>query len=148
MVLIQSRDKAYPVAAASLQSRSPLQHIAVYYITIILHYKYMNNYTYKYTYKYIIYIQMQIQMHMQIHYSLMRLVLPNTEELISRPFMGLYKIRLLLRDRMRTKNLRFFWHCFSSNFVYNFNKTPWFPLMWMVRFVTFVHKDFFPDKYL
>ena len=21
------------------------------------------------------------------------------------------------------------------------NKTPWFPLMWMVRFVTFVHKD-------
>ena len=98
MVLIQSRDKAYPVAAASLQSRSPLQHIAVYYITIILHYKYMNNYTYKYTYKYIIYIQMQIQMHMQIHYSLMRLVLPNTEELISRPFRGLYKIRLLLRD--------------------------------------------------
>ena len=32
------------------------------------------------------------------------------------------------------------WHCSSSNFVYNFNKTPWFPLMWMVRFVTFVHK--------
>ena len=32
-------------------------------------------------------------------------------------------------------------HCSSSNFVYNFNKTPWFPLMWMVRFVTFVHKD-------
>ena len=31
------------------------------------------------------------------------------------------------------------WHCCSSNFVYNFNKTPWFPLMWMVRFVTFVH---------
>ena len=22
---------------------------------------------------------------------------------------------------------------------------PWFPLMWMVRFVTFVHKDLFPD---
>ena len=40
------------------------------------------------------------------------------------------------------------WHCFSSNFVYNFNKPPWFPLMWMVRFVTFVHKDLFPDKYL
>ena len=33
------------------------------------------------------------------------------------------------------------WHCCSSNFVYNFSKTPWFPLMWMVRFVTFVHKD-------
>ena len=32
------------------------------------------------------------------------------------------------------------WNCFSSNFVYNFNKTPWFPLMWMIRFVTFVHK--------
>ena len=40
--------------------------------------------------------------------------------------------------------------CFSLmlTFVYNFNKTPWFPLMWMVRFVTFVHKDLFPDKYL
>ena len=32
------------------------------------------------------------------------------------------------------------WHCSSSNFVYNFNKPPWFPLMWMVRLVTFVHK--------
>ena len=42
--------------------------------------------------------------------------------------------------------LDFSWHCFSSNFVYNFNKTPWFPLMWMVRFVTFVHKDLFPAK--
>ena len=41
--------------------------------------------------------------------------------------------------------LDFIWHCFSSNFVYNFNKTPLFPLMWMVRFVTFVHKDLFPD---
>ena len=39
-------------------------------------------------------------------YSLVRLVWQNTEELISRPFTGLYKIRLLLRDRMRTKNLR------------------------------------------
>ena len=35
------------------------------------------------------------------------------------------------------------WHCSSTNFVYNFNKTPWFPLMWMVRFVTFVHKYIF-----
>ena len=24
------------------------------------------------------------------------------------------------------------WRCSSSNFVYNFNKTLWFPLMWMV----------------
>ena len=39
-------------------------------------------------------------------YSPVGLVWPNTEELISRPFSGLYKIRLLLRDRMRTKNLR------------------------------------------
>ena len=35
-------------------------------------------------------------------YSLVRLVRPNTEELISRPFMGLLKIRWLLQDRMRT----------------------------------------------
>ena len=35
-------------------------------------------------------------------YSLVRLVRPNTEELISRPFLGLLKIRWLLQDRMRT----------------------------------------------
>ena len=39
-------------------------------------------------------------------YSLVRLVLPNTEMLISRPFTGLCKIWLLLRDRVRTKNFR------------------------------------------
>ena len=39
-------------------------------------------------------------------FSLVHLVWQNTEELISWPFAGLYKIRLLLRDRMRTKNLR------------------------------------------
>ena len=39
------------------------------------------------------------------------------------------------------RTLEISWHCFSSNFVYNFNKTPWFPLMWKVRFVTFVHKQ-------
>ena len=33
---------------------------------------------------------------------LVRLVVPNTEELISRPFMALLKIRWLLQDRMRT----------------------------------------------
>ena len=41
-----------------------------------------------------------------LKYSLVRLVWQNTEELISRPFADLYKIRLLLRDLMRTKNLR------------------------------------------
>ena len=37
--------------------------------------------------------------------------------------------------------------CFVSHahFVYNFNKAPWFLLRWMVRFLTFVHKDLFPD---
>ena len=41
-------------------------------------------------------------------YSLVRLVLPNTEELISRPFTGLYKIRLLLQDCLTSRYLRFF----------------------------------------
>ena len=41
-----------------------------------------------------------------ILYSLVGLVWPNTEELISRPFTGLYKIRLLLQGRMRTKKFR------------------------------------------
>ena len=39
------------------------------------------------------------------------------------------------------RSLEISWYCSSSYFVYNFNKTPWFLLMWMVRFVTFVHKD-------
>ena len=39
-------------------------------------------------------------------YSLVGLVWQNTEELISWSFAGLYKIRLLLRDRMGTKNFR------------------------------------------
>ena len=41
-----------------------------------------------------------------IIYSLVHLVWPNTEELISRPFMGLSKIRLLLQDHMSPKNVR------------------------------------------
>ena len=39
----------------------------------------------------------------------MHLVLPNTEELISQPFMGLSKIRLLLQDTVSPRYLRFFW---------------------------------------
>ena len=39
------------------------------------------------------------------------------------------------------------WHCFSIYFVYYFSKTSWLVLMWMVRFVTFVHRDMFFDKY-
>ena len=55
-------------------------------------------------------LQKKINIHsfLPSHYSLVRLVWPNREELISRPFAGLYKIRLLLRDRMRPKNLRNF----------------------------------------
>ena len=41
-------------------------------------------------------------------YSCPNLVVAKMEELISRPFVGLYKIRLLLRDRKRTKNFRFY----------------------------------------
>ena len=49
-----------------------------------------------------------VYLNIKIRYSLVRLVWQNTEEFISRPFAGLYKIRLLLRDRMRPKNLRNF----------------------------------------
>ena len=41
-------------------------------------------------------------------YSQVRLVWPNMEELISRPFMGLSKIRLLFQDSMNPKYLTFF----------------------------------------
>ena len=47
-----------------------------------------------------------MKMHISEPYSLVRLVWQNTEELISWPFEGLYKIQLLLQDRMKTKNLR------------------------------------------
>ena len=45
------------------------------------------------------------------------------------------------------RTLEISWRCSSSYFVYNFSKTPWFSLMWMVRYVTFVHMDLLPDKY-
>ena len=53
-------------------------------------------------------LQDDMQVEILVDYSLVHLVWPNTEELISRPFVGLYKIRLLLRDRKRTKNFRFY----------------------------------------
>merc|ERR1712020_635246 len=42
-------------------------------------------------------------------YSLVHLVWPNTESLISQPFMGLSKIRLLLQDPVSPRYVRFFW---------------------------------------
>ena len=42
-------------------------------------------------------------------YSLVHLVWPNTESLISQPFMGLSKIRLLLQDPEGPRYVRFFW---------------------------------------
>ena len=39
-------------------------------------------------------------------YSLVRLVVPNTEELISQPLVGLSKIRLLFQDGMRSPEFR------------------------------------------
>ena len=47
-----------------------------------------------------------VMMLLHFEYSLVGVVMPNTELLISRPFAGLYKIRLLLWDRKRTKNFR------------------------------------------
>ena len=46
---------------------------------------------------------------LKIYYSPVHLVLPNTEELISQPFMGLSKIRLLLQDTVSPRYVRFFW---------------------------------------
>ena len=41
-----------------------------------------------------------------LYYSLVRLVVPKTEELISRPLEGLLKIRLLFQDGMRSLEFR------------------------------------------
>ena len=40
-------------------------------------------------------------------YSLVHLVRPKLEELISRALLGLFKIRLLFQDRVTSQNLRF-----------------------------------------
>ena len=40
-------------------------------------------------------------------YSLEHLVVPKLEELISRTLLGLFKIRLLFQDRVRSQNVRF-----------------------------------------
>ena len=42
----------------------------------------------------------------QMMYSLVHLVRPKMEELISQTLLGLFKIRLLFQDRMRSQNLR------------------------------------------
>ena len=39
-------------------------------------------------------------------YSLVRLVVPNTEELISWPLLGLFKIHFLFQDDMRSPEFR------------------------------------------
>ena len=44
-----------------------------------------------------------------VKYSLVHLVWPNTESLISQPFMGLSKIWLLLQDPVSPRYVRFFW---------------------------------------
>jgi len=51
----------------------------------------------------------QICFHILHKYSLVHLVWPNTESLISQPFMGLSKIRLLLQDPVSPRYVRFFW---------------------------------------
>ena len=50
--------------------------------------------------------RVNVPVNVNLIYSLVRLVWPNTEELISQPFMGLSKIRLLLQDSMSPKNVR------------------------------------------
>ena len=40
-------------------------------------------------------------------YSLVHLIVPKLEELISRTLLGLFKIRLLFQDRVRSHNFRF-----------------------------------------
>ena len=49
-------------------------------------------------------------------YSLVHLVMPKMEEPISRTLLGLFKIRLLFQDRVRSQNLRFEWQCSSDHF--------------------------------
>ena len=73
-------------------------------------FKYGMNYGQKYASCYVTNtyggIERNQQIQKEINYSLVGVVWPNTEMLISRPFAGLFKIRLLLRDCMRTKNVR------------------------------------------
>ena len=43
----------------------------------------------------------------RVIYSLVHLIVPKLEELISRTLLGLFKIRLLFQDRVRSHNFRF-----------------------------------------
>ena len=56
-------------------------------------------------------------------YSLVHLVRPKLEELISRALLGLFKIRLLFQDRVRSQNLRCEWQCSSDHFFVLIQRT-------------------------
>ena len=51
-------------------------------------------------------------------YSLVHLVVPKLEELISRTLLGLFKIRLLFQDRVRSQNLRLEWQCLTNQLLF------------------------------
>ena len=59
----------------------------------------------------------------QFIYSLVHLVVAKLEELISRTLLGLFKIRLLFQDRVRSQNLRFEWQCSSDHFFVLIQRT-------------------------
>ena len=61
--------------------------------------------------------------------SLVHLVVPKLEELISRTLLGLFKIRLLFQDRVRSQNLRLEWQCSTDHFLFKSSTISNFPLI-------------------
>ena len=56
--------------------------------------------------------------HPPLYYSLVHLVRPKMEELISQMLLGLFKIRLLFQDRVRSQNLRLEWQCLTNQLLF------------------------------
>ena len=85
-------------------------------------------------------------------YSLVHLVVPKMEELISRSLLGLFKIRLLFQDRVRSQNLRLEWQCSTDHFLFKSSTPGRFPFKLQCRLkdllVCFVWICYSSDKYL
>ena len=85
-------------------------------------------------------------------YSLVHLVVPKMEEPISRSLLGLFIIRLLFQNRVRSQNLRLEWQCSTDHFLFKSSTPGRFPFKLQCRLkdllVCFVWICYSSDKYL
>ena len=80
-------------------------------------------------------------------YSLVHLVWQNREELISRPFIGLLKIRLMLQDCVTSRQLTFYGQYRNFHFLCNIATTGRCSLILTVGFVFLLDLYFSPSRF-